>query len=119
MNRRLTSARSATCRSSRSAQRVAHVLQTNWNFRSLRVTTEAMKDDGTIAYPDVSDILARKTEGRRDISRRSFGAKIAMVEQLRERLAPLKRAREQRMAGQDRTPDVRSGIQGSGVPRRG
>jgi len=57
-----------------------------------------MKRAGTTVYPDVSDILARKAEGRRDISRRSFGEKIAMVEQLRERLAPFKRARERRLA---------------------
>jgi hypothetical protein len=48
------------------------------------------------AYPDISDILARKAEGRREIAGRSFGEKIAMMEKLRERLAPLKRAREQR-----------------------
>ena len=51
-----------------------------------------------IVYPDVSDILARKEEGRRKISRRSFGEKIAMVEALRERLVPLKRIREERRA---------------------
>ena len=57
-----------------------------------------MKPAGTTAYPDISDILARKAEGRREIARRTFGEKIAMVEALRERLAPLKRAREQRIA---------------------
>jgi hypothetical protein len=46
------------------------------------------------AYPDVSDILARKEAGRRNLARLSFGEKIALVEALRERLAPLKRARE-------------------------
>jgi hypothetical protein len=51
-------------------------------------------------YPDISDILARKAEGRRDAARRSFGEKIAWVEQMRERLAPLKRAREERQAAQ-------------------
>jgi hypothetical protein len=51
-----------------------------------------------INYPDVSDILARKEEGRREISRRSFGKKIAMVEAMRDRLAPLKRIREERRA---------------------
>jgi hypothetical protein len=49
-------------------------------------------------YPDISDILERKAEGRRDIARRSLGEKIAMMEALRERLAPFKRAREQRRA---------------------
>jgi hypothetical protein len=55
-----------------------------------------MKDLGFTSYPDISDILARKAEGRRDIAGRSFGEKVAMVERMRERLAPLKRAREQR-----------------------
>ena len=49
-------------------------------------------------YPDISDILARKEEGRRALARRSFGEKIAWCEEMRERLAPLKRAREARQA---------------------
>ncbi len=57
-----------------------------------------MKDGKTVIYPDISDILARKREGRHVLSRLSFGQKIALVEALRERLAPLKRAREQRIA---------------------
>jgi hypothetical protein len=57
-----------------------------------------MTEDGPKAFPDVSDILARKAEGRREIARRSFGEKIAMIEVMRERLAPLKRAREMRQA---------------------
>ena len=57
-------------------------------------------------YPDISDILNRKAEGRRAIARRSFGEKIAMMESLRERLAPFKRAREQRRAAKPaRGPD--------------
>jgi hypothetical protein len=57
-------------------------------------------------YPNISDILKRKAEGRRDIARRSFGEKIAMMESLRERLAPFKRAREQRRAAKSaRHPD--------------
>ena len=47
-------------------------------------------------YPDISDILALKQEGRRRIAKRPFGTKIAMVEAMRERLAPLKRLRELR-----------------------
>jgi hypothetical protein len=57
-----------------------------------------MIQDEPKAFPDISDILARKAEGRRDIARRSFGEKIAMIEVMRERLAPLKRAREMRQA---------------------
>ncbi|HEV2957446.1 MAG TPA: hypothetical protein VGX95_15115 [Xanthobacteraceae bacterium] len=49
-------------------------------------------------FPDISDILARKAEGRREIARRSFGEKIAMMEALRERLEPFKRLREARQA---------------------
>ncbi len=45
-------------------------------------------------YSDVSDILERKKAGRRNLARLSFGEKIAVVEALRERLAPFKRARE-------------------------
>lgn len=57
-----------------------------------------MSDPSKDAYPDISDILARKAEGRREIARRSFGEKIAMMETLRERLEPFKRAREARQA---------------------
>ncbi len=56
-----------------------------------------MSNDRT-DFPDISDILARKAEGRREIARRSFGEKIAMMEALRERLEPFKRAREARQA---------------------
>jgi hypothetical protein len=61
----------------------------------MRSKNKAMKHTVPI-YPDVSDILALKREGRRTISRRSFGAKITLVEAMRERLAPFKRFREQR-----------------------
>jgi hypothetical protein len=55
-----------------------------------------MNRTGMAPYPDISDILARKAEGRRDLSNRTFGEKIAAIEQLRERLEPLKQARERR-----------------------
>ncbi|HML13295.1 MAG TPA: hypothetical protein VK456_08320 [Xanthobacteraceae bacterium] len=57
-----------------------------------------MSDPPKDAFPDISDILTRKAEGRREIARRSFGEKIAMMEALRERLEPFKRAREARQA---------------------
>jgi len=47
-------------------------------------------------YPDISDILERKAEGRRDIARRTFGQKIAMVEAMRERMAPFTKLKEKR-----------------------
>ncbi len=49
-----------------------------------------------IIYPDISDILQRKAEGRREIAGRTFGEKIAMVEAMRVRIAPFKRLKERR-----------------------
>jgi hypothetical protein len=49
-------------------------------------------------FPDISDILARKAEGRRKNARLTLGEKIAMMEALRERVEPMKRAREARQA---------------------
>jgi len=48
------------------------------------------------AYPDVSDILARKAEARVERARLPYGEKLDLVERMRERVAPLKRAREAR-----------------------
>jgi hypothetical protein len=48
------------------------------------------------SYHDLSDIYARKQAARRQAARLSFGEKIAIVEAMRERLAPLKQAREAR-----------------------
>lgn len=57
-----------------------------------------MKEHHTDIIEELSGILVRKAEGRREIAGRSFGQKIAMMEALRERLAPFKRARQQRQA---------------------
>ena len=61
-----------------------------------------MIDDAakSAAERELAIVLARKAQGRRDIARRSFGEKIAMMEALRERLAPFKRERERRRAAQ-------------------
>jgi len=59
-----------------------------------------MIDEKPKNYPDVSDILARKREGRRANARLSFGEKIARIEAMRESLVPLKRARDARRAAQ-------------------
>ena len=68
------------------------------------------RNDDKPVYPDISDILQRKLEGRREAARRSFGEKIAMMEALRERLEPFRRAREKRRA-------ARLGAQGAaGAP---
>jgi hypothetical protein len=47
-------------------------------------------------YPDISDILARKAEGRRRRAALSFAEKLDLLDALRERLAPIVRAREKR-----------------------
>jgi hypothetical protein len=49
------------------------------------------------AYPDISYILARKAKVREAASKRSFAEKVAMVEALNSRLAPLKAARNRRV----------------------
>jgi len=72
-------------------------LPQNWHREPLQGKVNLMKQSETI-YPDISDILKAKAERRRDVARRSFGEKIAMMEALRERVAPFKRAREQRRA---------------------
>lgn len=48
-------------------------------------------------YSDISDILQRKAEGRREITARTFDEKIAMVEAMRERIAPVKKLKERRL----------------------
>ena len=66
---------------------------------------EEAKQGGTV-YPDISDILARKEQRRREIRRLSFGEKIALVEKMRERLAPFRRIREARRAADRAAPDL-------------
>lgn len=51
-------------------------------------------------YPDISDLIARKAQGRLNAKRLSFGEKIELVERLRKRLAPLKALREARQRSQ-------------------
>jgi phosphoserine phosphatase len=69
---------------------VAGILQPYWRRPIHAIYKESHEPDN---LSDVTDILARKKEARREISRRSLGEKIAMVEAMRERLAPLKRIR--------------------------
>jgi hypothetical protein len=59
-----------------------------------------MTDEKQQDYPDISDLLTRKREGRRAKARLSFGEKIARIEAMRKDLAPFKRAREARRAAQ-------------------
>ena len=62
-------------------------------------------------YPDISDILRRKAEGRKDIAARTFGQKIAMIEALRDRVAPLKRLREARAETSRNSPSLAAPLQ--------
>lgn len=57
-----------------------------------------MKLDSANYYPDISDILQRKAEGRMELGARSFGEKLDTLDAMRERAASL---REMRM---DRRP---------------
>ena len=47
-------------------------------------------------YPDVSDILAGKARGRRERAALSFAEKLAILDKLRESVAPIVRARQAR-----------------------
>ena len=50
----------------------------------------------TTRYPDITDVLARKAQGRRRLAALSFGEKLDMLDSLRARVAPIVRAREKR-----------------------
>lgn len=64
-----------------------------------------MTDEKQKHYPDISDVLERKREGRREKARLSFGEKIARIEAMRKDLAPFKKAREARRAEQAKRGD--------------
>ena len=48
-------------------------------------------------YPDISDVLARKAEARKERSALSFAEKLALLDALRERVKPIVLAREARL----------------------
>jgi hypothetical protein len=65
------------------------------------VPADLLKDDRPDHWLALAEVLARKAEGRRNLAKKSFGEKIAEMEELRERLAPIRRAREKtRLAAQ-------------------
>jgi hypothetical protein len=47
-------------------------------------------------YPDISDILTHKAEGRRQLATLSFAEKLDILDALRERVEPIRCAREVR-----------------------
>jgi len=71
----------------------------------------------TCAHPDISDILARKAEGRRELASRSFGEKIEMLEAMRERVEPIRKAREARLrlSRRSRKPAISVAIPSGGI----
>ena len=47
-------------------------------------------------YPDISDIFAEKARGRRERASLSFAEKLAILDKLREDVAPIVQARHAR-----------------------
>jgi hypothetical protein len=47
-------------------------------------------------YPDITDILVRKARGRRQRASLSFAQKLAILDKLREDVAPIVEARRAR-----------------------
>jgi hypothetical protein len=65
--------------------------------RLFRFSREELMTKPPRDYPDNSDIYARKAEGRRHrASSLTFAEKLAAVDELRARVEPIVRAREER-----------------------
>jgi len=47
-------------------------------------------------YPDISDILALKASGRRQLAALSFAEKLSILDALKERVKPIVQARNAR-----------------------
>jgi hypothetical protein len=56
--------------------------------------------DQRLRFPDISDILARKAAGRIHNASIGFGAKLDILEALKERASPFIKARKAREAKQ-------------------
>lgn len=56
-----------------------------------------------IADLDINGILDRKARGRKRLSGLSFGEKVRIVEAMRERAEPFRRARESRATGKPKS----------------
>jgi hypothetical protein len=57
-------------------------------------------------FPDISPILAQKAEGRRRQAALSFAEKLVIMDEMKERVAPIVRARKLR--GRQRSRSVAS-----------
>jgi hypothetical protein len=59
-------------------------------------------------FPDITDILARKARGRQERARLSFGEKLDILDRMRERVAPIVRARQMRRSAVRNHPGKRA-----------
>lgn len=53
-------------------------------------------------YPDIADILEQKARGRRERASLSFAEKLAILDKLRAKVAPIVQARRARALVEDR-----------------
>src|SRR5262245_23860688 len=59
-------------------------------------------------YPDITDILARKAQGRRERASLSFAEKLTILDKLKKDVEPIVRARRERLlAVKERASRVR------------
>jgi len=63
---------------------------------------------GRKSYPDNAEIFARKAKGRRERALATFAEKLDAVDALRERVAPIVRARETREQSERSAPADRT-----------
>ena len=58
-------------------------------------------------YPDITDVLARKAQGRRERACLTFAEKLAILDKLKKDLEPIVRARRERLqAAKERASHV-------------
>lgn len=57
-------------------------------------------------YPDISDILALKSSGRRQRAALSFAEKLAILDALKERIRPFAAVRQARILGSRRKAPI-------------
>ena len=76
----------------------------------LPVRTVGVMVDRSRRYPDIADVLAQKAEGRRQRAALGFAEKLAGLDALRERVAPIVRARESRRERETSATRIRSAV---------
>jgi hypothetical protein len=62
-------------------------------------------------YPDITDILARKAQGRRERASLTFAEKLAILDKLKRDVEPIVRARRERLqAAEERALTFRTRV---------